>query len=546
MTKSRAAAVACIGFLVLVAGRARPGQPAATGAPDPAKVAEAGTKSLERLETTPASWQAETRVSGAAGSFVLRVLRAGDRRKTALLVRTGQGLVEGMRLIERDGLSYLLEGGRPRGKYRPHEAPFSVPTLRLFLRAGEVSFVSDPGVLQAARFRGMEGPVAEYRQDLDAQGKALVEGLIGSAKKLRQQMPDAKVPPELQRQLAELKAMLQHGLPLRVDVRTGMVVESGGPKLPTTFRDFRWRPDAGDADFDVGSHAWPDHTSDPTEGTDLNDLVMFGHCAAWRAGMGAKDTDTCLLNLKTGRLRRVPFRGAISSPGCFLKPRTRVVVSGFGADPGDALALYEVDLRTGANRRLGGPTLRGRFALMPALSPDGKTLAVLTKDPARLGLESQVCLIDVKTGRARDLGKPLDTAFLSWLPDGQGLVLITRKYRSMDEPADATVARMDLQGRITAIRPGNHPVVLPGGKRILFEDAARAWQTCELDGKNVKLLGGGMSGHSFPSPCPDGRRIMWMLYEKGRGPRPVVYDVVSGKTRPATSLPGLWVTPAWR
>ena len=105
---------------------------------------------------------------------------------------------------------------------------------------------------------------------------------------------------------------------------------------------------------------------------------MIAHSGIWRPGMKASDTDGRLLDLRTGRYRRIPFQEGTSLPGCFLKGRTEVAIS--GVDPfAGVFGLYEVDLKTGENRRLGGERLASGFTLMPALSPDGKTLAVLHK-----------------------------------------------------------------------------------------------------------------------------------------------------------------------
>lgn len=121
--------------------------------------------------------------------------------------------------------------------------------------------------------------------------------------------------------------------------------------------------------------------------------------------------------------------------------------------------LYEVDLRTGQNRRLGGELLASGFSLMPALSPDGKTVAVLHKGATGAILDLQVCLVDLESGEARTLGDLGDMAFLSWFPDGKSLLLLNRE---VTDPADVTsprpdtIARLDLNGRMTKIRDGSN------------------------------------------------------------------------------------------
>ncbi len=222
-----------------------------------------------------------------------------------------------------------------------------------------------------------------------------------------------------------------------------------------------------------------------------------------------------------------------------------------GVDPfAGVFGLYEVDLKTGENRRLGGERLASGFTLMPALSPDGKTLAVLHKGSEGRILDMQVCLVDLESGEARPLGKLGDMAFLSWLPDGKGLVLLVRVVADPSDvtsPRTDTIARMDMDGRITKIREGSSPVLLNDGRTILFQDTkSRTWQTCRLDGGDAKPFAGGLAGYGFPSLAPDGKRILMMHFRQGQAPEPTILPIGEGSGRPAITAPGLWATPAWR
>ena len=187
---------------------------------------------------------------------------------------------------------------------------------------------------------------------------------------------------------------------------------------------------------------------------------------------------------------------------------------------------------------------------MPALSPDGRTLAVLHLGTTGRLLESQVCLVDLETGKARELGKPQDMAFPSWPPDGKGLLLLHREVADasdLNSPRTDTIARMDLEGRITKIREGSMPVLLNDGKTILFKDNNdRTWRTCGLDGGDVKPYAGGMAGFGFPAPAPDGRRIIMMHFRQGTAPEPTILPIGGSEGKPAITSPGLWATPAWR
>ena len=343
-----------------------------------------------------------------------------------------------------------------------------------------------------------------------------------------------------------MKDLLDHGVETRVDLGSGMIVRYGSVQRLTRVVDFRWRDRVDPADFAVEGRRWEDFTDDPTAG-DRDELVMIGHAGVWRPGMRSSETDGRLLDLKSGRYRRIPFRGGQVMPGCFLPGRTRVAVTGLDATGDGAMGLYEVDLKTGANRRLGGDLLAGGFALFPSLSPDGRTLAVLHKGAEERRLNSQVCLVDVKTGAARRLGEPNDLAFLSWRPDGRGLVLLVRVPDAEKSRLVDTIARLDLDGTLTNLREGSMPAVLADGRRILFKDSqAGTWHTCNLDGQDVKPYADGLEGYGFPAPAPDGKRLMMMRFQPGQAPVPVVLPIDAGQGKPATTAAGLWAMPAWR
>ena len=525
--------------------RPAPGQGVSV-APDADRLAARAAATAHRLATASASWHVAMRTADGVAVHA-RVLWTAQRKRWRLSLASGGQRTDAFEIIERDGLWYAIDLGRPLGKYRPFEAPFSLPTAYLLLGMSDASPV-DADLLGRCRYTGTDERGPRY---LAAPHPAVAEALrraLGVTEDLARSAPPGQDTAPLRARVDQARRALE-GTPVRVDPNTGLLLEHAVGTFTVSLTDFQWLGRVGDAAFDTGRGPWPDHAADPTEGVDPNDLAMICRNGAWRVGMPGGDFDNVLIDLRTGRFRRVPFRGPLSTGGCFLKGRTRVVVSAMdGEHPG--LTLHEVDLRTGANRRLGGELLRAGICLLPALSPDGKTIAVLhNPQAARPGaplamLESRVCLVDVASGRARHIGQPLDTAYPSWLPDGKGLVLITRKHAAMDKPSVTTLVRMDLDGRVTPLRAGDCPFVLPAG-RIVFEDGG-LWRTCGLDGRDATLLADGMKGYGFPSPGPLGKRVLWMQFARGRAPRPVVVEMGATKAVPVTDAPGLWSWPAWR
>ncbi len=535
----RAGLAACLALAGPLAAAAGEGGAEAPQPPDPAEVVAAGERTAKKLRTTPASWRAVF-TGGQPVQIVAETLRTRDKSRLVLSGRSERESTELLRIVERDGAWYVIQmGGRAgRGKFRPFEAPLMLTTLYLYLLRADPLFVADakPGAL--GKYEKTEKGVATYRTPVGEPQRGQVAGLIRQIETLVKRNPKILEQPGRKEMLTELKELLEKGSPTRVDLATGMLLDHGTQRLRTRIEAFKWVGKVDEKQFAIPEGDWEDHTADPTKGK-LSDLVLIGHA------VGRTEPDNCLLNVRTGRYRRIPFRGAVSLTGCFLKGRRKVAVSGTNSLEGP-IGVYEIDLSTGANRQLGGKLLASGFSMFPTLSPDGKTLAVFHKDVTAKPAEAQMCLVDVKSGAGRKLGKPLDCAHVSWAADGRSLLLTVRKLVDLLKPAESFICRMDLAGKVTEVRKGSRPLALPGGKRILFQDDDGLWKTCSLDGKGVKNLGDGLKGAGHPALSPGGKKLLMLLPRPGLGPRLAIVDMATGKAEPVKVGPGQWIFPSWK
>lgn len=533
-------------YLALAAALVFSVAPSAAAPADPQQVdlkalVETGAKTLQRLRTTPASWSvSNTLPSGAV--ITVSVLRAGEKQRTVFTVDSGGQRVEVLRLISRDGLWYATDRAGSY-KHRPFEVPVETPFIYLCLSRAEPMFVTEEHPILGDKLESVDANVATFRQPLPPEKagplQALVEGMEASARE-----GGRPLTPEARRQTTAILDMLAKGTSTRVDLSTGRIMEYGTERLRSRVTDFRFLPQVEEREFAVEGRQWQDYSDDPTAGN-LEDLVMIGHHPGVQPGAKKYDLDGRLMDVRTGRFRRIPFQGGVVMPGCFLRDRRSVVVTGLDPETG-AVRSYQIDLKTRQSRALGGALLESGVTLGADLSPDGRTVAVLHLDPSGNLLRSQVCLIDLATGDAKPLGKPMDTAFVSWTADGR-LVLLHRQYKDPDSPAVTSLAVMDMQGTVTVLRRGNHPVPLADRQTILFEDPdTRLWYTCDLKGKNVKLFADGLKGYGFPAPAPDGKRILMMRFNPPALPEPVVLEVGQPEGRVITRTAGLWGIPTWR
>lgn len=508
--------------------------------PDLAKLAKTGTESLERLERSAASWTA-VHTTEAGAQLIVQTLSSGSKRKTVVTIEAMGRSQELGRLIVRDGVWYASDEGGA-GKYRPFEAPYLLPSMYLFLTRSDALFLTDAKALEGMSYEGTAGAVATWRAPSPEPVRRQFRALLQQLEAMRRSDP-ARFE-GLAKRIEETREMLEKGFPLGVDLRSGLIVRMGSAKLSTRLTDFRWLDRADEREFAVDGRTWTDRSGDPTQGN-VADLILLGHNGVWQPGAKTGDLDLCLVNAKTGEFRRVPFEGGVATPGCFSRDRRKVYVSGT-TDEG-ILGLFEIDLQTGRNRRLAENLETAGFLMFPALSPDGKTLALLHAGIGTGLLEGRVTLVDVASGEGRYLGKPMDTAFLSWYPDGKAVSLVSRRFRGTDQPSEESVARMDLEGNLTVLRRGGHPAVLADGKSILFQDETdQLWKTCDLEGKNVRPLGDGLARCGFPTVAPDGKRLLVMRFRQGQAPEPLVVDLATFSRTPVPVSGGIWAMPAWR
>lgn len=490
------------------------------------------------------SWTSVFELPVQGASFHVDNTLSANGREMTVTIRQGTQSQQVASIVARDGVWYVAEEGM-LSKYRPFEAPLAVPSLYLYLDRTD-RFLVDAQTLAAARLESVKGNVATFRLPLVDATRQQIQTVINMYENAQQLAPGREIGAS-ETQIAIFRDMLAHGAPCIIEVDTGIVVESGMPGRRMMVRDVKRSPPENLAPLPNALSNAVDRTSSLLDSVrTLDDLVLMGHARAWNPGQPLMDTDTVVLNLRNGALRRIPYPMAGTGPSCFSKDRRSVFISGLVGDQG-VLGLFQIDLATGTTRRLGEQALGG-ITMFPALSPDGRTLAVITKGVKEKGvLDTQVCLIDVESGNVAKVGEPLDTASLSWLPDQAGLVLVTRKQVDLDEPAEETIARMEFNGRVVPIRKGSSPLVLLSEQRILFEDREDGkWKTCDFQGQNVRTLGDGLSGYGFPTVSPDESQLIMMRFSKTTGPRPYFVELATGRTTPLGVGRGLWAYPRWR
>ncbi len=514
--------------------------------PDLNQLREVVSRSQTKLAKTTASWTMVFETSSGIEAHV-------KVNSTPMMLRyVVSAFLKGKEeswidIIYRDGAWYVFDG-QQSAKYRPYEAPTDIPSIYMFLEQAMPGFTDMEFLDSKGTFEVIEENVAKYRVPISDAPKQQVETSLQQINNLlKKAAEENSLSASIQGALntkRTLEDLLHQGIPIKVDLETGFVVQSGIVGKRVWLRDFHWDKKFDSTVFNVDNRQWIDHTK-MMEAANPTDIIMIKHFGVWRPGQPSGDMETKLWNYKTGEIRRVPYTGCQCTPLCFSQDRKRVYVGGLILDT-VSMGLYEINLENLTQRQLGLPFLNRGFIMFGALSPDSKTLAVTQIGTNENPLFQQVVLVNLESGKTTLLGEPLDCAYLSWLPDGAGLILVSRKTRHLDQIPDSTVCRMDLKGNLTTLLKGDLPVALTPRPLILFLGENRLWMTCDLVGKEVKSLLEGLKGFNFPTPSPDGNQLIMMKFGGDKGPQPHLVDLISGKIIPLSVKPGLWAFPTWR
>lgn len=517
-------ALLLLGLAPAALGQAPPSQP-----PESLETLQArGARTAEQLARRPASWAMFFEVG--EDFVVVDIVSAPPRRAMNVAIERLGERTQVLTILEVDGRWLVAEAEGVSGAYRPWEAPLvHAALLGPLARAQrpetvvEAQLAAQPSWADATSITWSTPSPPEAMAELEEQRRKLREWLSEDPARTREERVRSH-----QAFLTRVGRELLEGTVTTIERSSGLVLVSGPPGGRRALASFAWLETVPEERFAAAAEKPPaDLTADPTAG-DVADLALLGQAGDWTPqvfqGGGKVVFDARLVQLSTGAVRRIPFDLGPCLPGAFSADRRRVYVTARGA------GLWEVDLRTRAKRRL----VEGACAF-PALSPDGKTLAVLhTPDRG----EGRVLLVDVATGAAKPLGPAVDGACLAWLPTGRWLLMAARIDGA------PVLARLGLDGRLEPLRPGALPLVLPDGASVAFLDPkVGLWFRTRLEpGAEPEPWLGGLRGLSSPALSPDGRRLLMVDRDAG----PVLIDVATAKGKPLDLGRGAWGLAVWR
>jgi dipeptidyl aminopeptidase/acylaminoacyl peptidase len=203
--------------------------------------------------------------------------------------------------------------------------------------------------------------------------------------------------------------------------------------------------------------------------------------------------------------------------------------------------LVLVDVRTGAARQL---TYDRRGVSSPAWSPDGSSLAFIAEAGPEKDAQSQVFVMPMDGGDARQVTHAHNGVIsFAWSPDGSRIAYVTQDdnpdQKVIDEHLDAFQVG-DNDYLHTSATPPAHVWIVKADGSAAHRLTHGSWSVADIDPD-----GGGDISWS-----PDGRflaieRFPTPIYGDSLGERIEVLNVASGTLRPLTPYGGLENFPLW-
>lgn len=512
----------------------------ATAELDMRHLAELAVRNEERFKSTPSSWIVSSPL-GDGGSANLSVLHVGEVERFIFTFEHGARSDEICRIISRGGLWYVSDEKGLR-KYRAWEMPAEHGTFYFCLEDSPLKFVNGGAAAQLGPVDEIEGNTATFSQPLPAAQAEVIRNGWKARQAFLRESPDVPNAAKLRADIEATKAfgekLIAHGFPSHVDLSTGLLVGRGNL---WRIRDFKFLDSVDERELATDRREWADHADDPTTGN-LNDLAMVTHL-----GTSYSDLEGRLIDVRSGRFKRIPFNGYYCSPVGFLAGRNSVIV--FGADTTTMqFRPYEINLSTGVNRPFPGHLFDAGFIHGGAISFDGKSMALAHTGASPDFLDNQIYVVDLASGETRAVGKPFagpTDLVVRWMPDGRRL-LFTQFDRDGPGKSHESIMLMDMAGNAVCIRRGHLAVPLPDGGRILFSERPTAlWNSCELDGGNVQLFANGLPDCLCAAVGPDGGRLLMTQRTEG-WLRLVLYNLGETEGTVVSDESGNWVQPVWR
>ena len=430
---------------------------------------------------------------------------------------------------------YVEEDGK-KIKYRPFEAHYALPKTYYYLMTSKVQFANFRNITHLGKYAGFEDNQHHYYHPVSESEKEAIRTRVDSIR--NDIIPNAETRNEENYFLIEAKKLLEYAQKGKLNIieNSGIISRLDTPTGVIEIKDFRWLTQSSQSLLTpLGDY------EDLTQEPDAKNSVLISYSGSWNPGWSNLLTDGRYINLSTGRIRRIPFKGSFCTPYALNSEKGLAYVT--GQLPGDSsIRPFVVNLQTGTMSPIGSRNIHRGTIVDMTLSPDKNKMALLHNPEPHLGDIFSLIIIDLSQKLSRTFKINGIPTKLAWHPDGESLY-----YSHPSKNKDSSIiSLLKPEKMINDIIEGHYPVVNHLDKTLIFLDLKdQLWKQCSLQGENVRLFQSGLPKLQFPSFNTQGDQIAFILEDDDHWPVPILYDLELKNSDKITELKGLWLNPIW-
>ena len=432
---------------------------------------------------------------------------------------------------------YLSEDGF-KGKFRPYEVPYSMPTSYYYLMKSKVQVVNRNNISFLGELKSKENGVYKFSREMSTEEKEAIRKRVDFIR--NKLLPSAESRAEEKfyyRQAKQLLDYAKDGKINLVEEKSGIVTLLDTPDGSVQIKNFQFITIA-DKEYVTPNSKFEDFTNAP----DKENIVFLSHNAKWQPGMANFQTDGRILNLESKAIRRIPFRGAVSTPHCFDSKTGTLFITGVPLGTND-VRPFAINLLTGQQAPLGGSYFNQGHTNQLALSPDGKLVAAVHRPNPAVSPQSDLVIIDSVNKKIKKYTLNHLTSKVVWHPNNKNLYI--QSFNEKEKTNEISI--FEPGSGMKKILNGVDLIYLKDQNKLLFLDSKdQKWKTASLEGKDINEVSDGLQKLQYPAYGKSSNEILMIKEDKNNMPVPVLYDFLSKSSLRITEKKGLWLTPVWR
>ncbi|MCH2206748.1 MAG: hypothetical protein MK132_12870 [Lentisphaerales bacterium] len=416
--------------------------------------------------------------------------------------------------------------------YRPFEANYKLTKTYYYLMKSKLQFLNPKNLNFLGKYAKKEGNKYHFYIPLNQAEKESLRHRIDIIRK--KLIPNAPSRAEEHFYLRKVQSLFKYikqgkqnivdtsGVITRLDNPDG-VVEITDLKL-TTLSDNESLTPKGD---------FLDLTAVPN----WQETAFFSFNGTWQPGRPTLTKDCRFINLKTGVIRRLPFKGTLSTPQAINRHKGLLFLT--GTLPGSPhLRPFVYNLDDGSMKPIGPRAIHQGRVEQISLSPNQDKIAILHNPQPHLGDLRQLIILELNSRKMQTYKLQGNPQRVCWHPDNKSI------YYSNDS-AKPMISLFSPGKVIDDIVQGIYPTLTPDSKKLLYLDLKdQLWKSCSLIGEKSEVFHKGLQSLQFPFWNSSTKGI-FIQHGEESWPIPVIYDLNTQEANPITKVKGLWLTPVW-